>query len=107
MATDRSQRRGAYPAAVSAPHAHTGAQPHAHAHDHRSASRRALVSVLVLTLAFTIVEIAGGLWTGSLALLADAGHMVSDAFAIGLALVAITLARTPDDVPPELRIPAR
>jgi cobalt-zinc-cadmium efflux system protein len=51
--------------------------------------------VLVLTLAFTIVEIAGGLWTGSLALLADAGHMVSDAFAIGLALVAITLARTP------------
>ena len=51
--------------------------------------------MLLLTLAFTIVEIAGGLWTGSLALLADAGHMVSDAFAIGLALVAITLARTP------------
>jgi len=43
----------------------------------------------------TGVEIAGGLWTGSLALLADAGHMFSDTFAIGLALVAVTLARRP------------
>jgi cobalt-zinc-cadmium efflux system protein len=51
--------------------------------------------VLLLTLAFTAVEIAGGLWTGSLALLADAGHMVSDNVAIVLALVAVTLARRP------------
>ena len=43
----------------------------------------------------TVVEIAGGVWTGSLALLADAGHMFSDTFAIGLALVAVTLARRP------------
>jgi cobalt-zinc-cadmium efflux system protein len=68
---------------------------HGHAHDHRSASRRALLVVLVLTLAFTVVEVVGGLYTGSLALLADAGHMVSDVLAIGLALIALTLARRP------------
>jgi cobalt-zinc-cadmium efflux system protein len=51
--------------------------------------------VLLLTLAFTVVEIAGGIWTDSLALLADAGHMVSDNIAIVLALVAVTLARRP------------
>ena len=53
-----------------------------HAHDHRSASRRALLWVLLLTLAFTVVEVAGGIWTNSLALLADAGHMLSDNIAI-------------------------
>ena len=51
--------------------------------------------MLGLTLAFTAVEIAGGIWTDSLALLADAGHMVSDNVAIVLALVAVTLARRP------------
>lgn len=51
--------------------------------------------MLVLTLAFTVVEVAGGFFTGSLALLADAGHMVSDVLAISLALVAVTLARRP------------
>lgn len=72
--------------------------PHAdghHAHDHRSGSRRALLWVLGLTLAFTVVEVAGGIWTDSLALLADAGHMLSDNIAIALALVAVTLARRP------------
>jgi cobalt-zinc-cadmium efflux system protein len=72
--------------------------PHAHgphAHDHRSGSRRALLWVLGLTLAFTVVEVAGGIWTDSLALLADAGHMLSDNIAITLALVAVTLASRP------------
>jgi cobalt-zinc-cadmium efflux system protein len=68
---------------------------HGHAHDHRSASRQALLIVLGLTLAFTVVEVVGGIFTDSLALLADAGHMVSDAFSIGLALVAVTLAQRP------------
>jgi len=68
---------------------------HGHAHDHRRASRQALLVVLGLTLAFTVVEVAGGVLTGSLALLADAGHMVSDVFSIGLALVAVTLAQRP------------
>jgi len=71
---------------------------HSHAHDHahaHGASRGALASVLVLTLGLTIVEIVGGVLTGSLALLADAGHMFSDTFSIGLALAAVTLARRP------------
>ena len=80
---------------VSTPHVHPSAHPHGHAHDHRNVSRRALGLVLVLTLAFTVVEVAGGFFTGSLALLADAGHMVSDVLAISLALVAVTLARRP------------
>lgn len=49
----------------------------------------------MLTGAFTLVEVVGGLATGSLALLADAGHMLSDALAVGVALFAIWLARRP------------
>jgi len=51
--------------------------------------------VLGLTLAFTAVEIVGGLATGSLALLADAAHMLSDNLALGLALFAVWLAGRP------------
>ncbi len=51
--------------------------------------------VLALTLTFTAVEVVGGLATGSLALLADAAHMLSDNLAIGLALFAIWLAGRP------------
>ena len=51
--------------------------------------------VLALTLAFTAVEIVGGLLTGSLALLADAVHMLSDNLALTLALVAVWLAGRP------------
>jgi cobalt-zinc-cadmium efflux system protein len=54
-----------------------------------------LAGVLVLTLAFTIVEVVGGLLTGSLALLADAAHMLSDNLALTLALVALWLAGRP------------
>lgn len=43
---------------------------------------------LALTGAFLVVEVAGGLWTGSLALLADAGHMLTDVAAIALSLPA-------------------
>jgi cobalt-zinc-cadmium efflux system protein len=68
---------------------------HAHAHDHRGASRRALTIVLALTVGFTVVEVVAGRLTGSLAVLADAGHMLSDTFSIALALVALTLAARP------------
>jgi cobalt-zinc-cadmium efflux system protein len=67
----------------------------AHAHDHRGASRRALTIVLALTVGFTVVEVVAGRLTGSLAVLADAGHMLSDTFSIALALVALTLAARP------------
>jgi cobalt-zinc-cadmium efflux system protein len=56
---------------------------------------RALAIVFVLTTAFTVAEIVGGLVTGSLALLADAGHMLSDDFSLGLALLAVWLAGRP------------
>ena len=67
-----------------------------HGHDHgRVRSRRALATVLILVAAYTVVELVGGLATGSLALLADAGHMFGDTAAIGLALFASWLAGRP------------
>ena len=50
---------------------------------------------LALTAAYAAVEFAGGLWSGSLALLGDAGHMVSDAAALAVAAIAASLARRP------------
>jgi cobalt-zinc-cadmium efflux system protein len=51
--------------------------------------------VLALTLAFTAIEVVGGLLTGSLALLADAAHMLSDNAALAVALLAVWLAGRP------------
>jgi cobalt-zinc-cadmium efflux system protein len=71
---------------------------HAHGHSHertRGESRRALALVLMLTAIFTVAEVTGGLLTGSLALLADAGHMLSDNLSLGLALFAAWLAGRP------------
>jgi cobalt-zinc-cadmium efflux system protein len=72
----------------------------AHAHDHghgisEQTSRRRLGAALTLLLVFAAGEVIAGLLAGSVALLADAGHMVSDAAALGLALVAIGLAARP------------
>jgi cobalt-zinc-cadmium efflux system protein len=69
----------------------------AHAHDHaRLESRRALTAALALTASYTVVEVVGGVLTGSLALLADAVHMLSDNVALVLALVAVWLATRPE-----------
>ena len=68
---------------------------HAHQHGSRARSRRALAFVLVLTAAYTVVELVAGLLTGSLALLADAGHMLGDVGALALALGAAWLAGRP------------
>lgn len=57
---------------------------HAHA--------RRLSIVLILTTTYLLAEVAAGLWTGSLALLADAGHMLTDAGGLALALLAIRFA---------------
>jgi cobalt-zinc-cadmium efflux system protein len=64
-------------------------------HGHARSGTRALAVALALVLGFAAVELAAGLLSGSLALLADAGHMVSDALALGLALFAAWLARRP------------
>ena len=63
-----------------------------HAH---GGEKRALATALVLVLGFAGVEAAVGLVAGSLALLADAAHMLSDALALGLALFAAWLAQRP------------
>ncbi len=71
-------------------------QSHAHIHHHvPEAAGKSLVWALLLTLGFAGVEAAAGWWSGSLALLGDAGHMVSDAFALGFASIAAWVARRP------------
>ena len=70
---------------------------HAHAHPHpaSTADSRRLAVALALLLAFMAAEIVAALLAGSLALLSDAAHMLTDAAAIALALVAARLARRP------------
>ena len=76
--------------------------PHVHlAHDHNHHVRRSsdnwrrLSLVLSLTALYMIAEAIGGWWTGSLALLADAGHMFTDAAALALALTAVWFGSRP------------
>ncbi len=65
-------------------------------HDHGSdGSRKRLVGALAITASVFLVQAVGGVLTGSLALLADAGHMLSDVFALGIALVATSVAARP------------
>ena len=68
-----------------------------HAHNHRPASdsRRRLTLVLLLTALYMVAEAAGGWLTGSLALLADAGHMLTDVAALALALMAAWFGARP------------
>jgi cobalt-zinc-cadmium efflux system protein len=68
---------------------------HGHEHDVRAGSARALGLALALTAGYTVVEVVAGVLTGSLALLADAAHMLSDNVSIALALFAVWLARRP------------
>ena len=70
----------------------------AHVHTHAALSargRRRLLFVLVLTAVYMLAEAAGGWLTGSLALLADAGHMFADVAAIALALIAARFGAKP------------
>lgn len=72
---------------------HHGHDAHGHAHGRAS---RFLPLALALTLGYAGVEALAGWWSGSLALLSDAGHMLTDAFALALATLAARLAiRTP------------
>ncbi len=64
-------------------------------HHHNDASRIKLA--LILTFGFMLVEVAGGLYSGSLALLADAGHMLTDSLALALALFAMRLTHKKAD----------
>jgi cobalt-zinc-cadmium efflux system protein len=73
------------------------AEHHDHAHPHHPERRGApaLRWAAVLTLGFAAVEAVGGWWTGSLALISDAGHMLTDGAALGLAALAAWAARRP------------
>jgi cobalt-zinc-cadmium efflux system protein len=68
---------------------------HRHAGNDRGAGRRSLTLALTITLTFLAIEAVGALITGSLALLSDAGHMLSDSSALALSLLAIWLAARP------------
>jgi cobalt-zinc-cadmium efflux system protein len=68
---------------------------HDHVHSRRETDRRALTVALALILAFMVVEVTVGLLASSLALLSDAAHMLTDAAALALSLVAARLASRP------------
>lgn len=69
-----------------------GAFGHDYVEHVRTRSRRSLTAALVLIAGFMMAEVVGGIISGSLALLADAGHMLTDAASIGLALLAMHFA---------------
>jgi len=66
-------------------------------HDHNNGNKRRVTIALLLTGTFMIVEVVGGVLSGSLALLADAGHMLTDTMALGLAAAAFQVSRRPAD----------
>ncbi|MGB5940337.1 MAG: cation diffusion facilitator family transporter [Rhodanobacter sp.] len=73
---------------------------HDHAHVHGAAPdgrSRKLLFAFVLTTVMMVVEVIGGAWSGSLALLADAGHMMVDALALLLAVAGARMAARPAD----------
>ena len=86
---------------MGAGHGHHHGHGHGHAHGHgghagaRNAGRLKLT--LVLAAAYMVAEVVGGLLANSLALLADAGHMLSDTGALALSLFAIRMAQRPAD----------
>lgn len=67
------------------------AHDHNHSHTHGANKKVLLISFLIIT-TYMIIEVIGGLLTNSLALLADAGHMLSDAISLAIALIAFKLA---------------
>ena len=80
---------------MGAGHSHHHGHSHGHHHGRASRNSRRLVLTLVLAAAYMLAELVGGIVSGSLALLADAGHMLSDAGALGLSLFAIWISQRP------------
>src|SRR3546814_49783 len=81
---------------------HTASHGHRHGHGHGEGSQghdneRRVLWALLLTGGFMAVEVAGGLISGSLALLADAAHMLTDTAALALAWITFRIARRPAD----------
>src|SRR5947209_5631616 len=80
-------------------HGHSHAHSHSHGHHgrlgHMAQSKKQLWRVLVLCTVYMCAEAIGGFLSGSLALLADAGHMLVDATAVALGLFAIWISQKP------------
>ena len=78
-------------------HSHDHGHDHGHSHHHASSevSRSRLRWVLLLSALYLVAEAVGGVLTNSLALLADAGHMLSDVGSLALALFAMGVAQRP------------
>lgn len=80
-------------------HRHIG-QDHSHdsfgeLFEYRGVARKRLMISLTITLVVMLVEVIGGILTGSIALLSDAGHMFTHSFAIAISLAAVLIARKP------------
>ena len=70
-------------------------ESHAHHHGGQDSEQGKLLAAVAVTFAFALVEAGTGWWSGSLALLSDAGPMFTDSSALGLAAFAAWLARRP------------
>lgn len=66
-------------------------------HGLKDAKERSLIYALLLTASFLVAEVVGGIITGSLALISDAAHMLTDVAALSIALLAIRIAKRPID----------
>lgn len=78
-------------------HSHHHHHAHHHGHAHPANSEARIGFAAILTGGFMIAEVVGGLISGSLALIADAGHMLSDFASLALAWLAFRIARRPAD----------
>lgn len=83
-------------------HSHSENDHSAHSHDHAPTvtddSERRIFWIMCLTGGYMLLQAIGGLFSGSLALIADSGHMLSDTAALGLAWFAFRLAKKPADL---------
>ena len=95
---DPDDRGPDHDSAIDRGHDHSHDHAHGGPHVHVDVSdRKRLVGALLLTCSMMVIEIAGGLISGSLALLSDAGHMLTDAAALFLAFLALRFAARPAD----------
>jgi cobalt-zinc-cadmium efflux system protein len=78
-------------------HHHGRGHHHGHSHGATTTDEGRIGWAFIVIFAFMLVEVAGGLMAGSLALLADAGHMVSDAAALGMSWAALRLGKRAAD----------
>lgn len=70
---------------------------HDHSHHHNAKHEKPMWWAFAITLTFLVIEVVGGVWSNSLALLSDAAHMATDVLALGIALFALRMGQKPAD----------